>query len=209
MQKNIQKSQNLQKNMSKNTLHIAITGVESTGKSTLAKALSQHFNTIFLPEIARDYLQKKPKTYQYTADEVLKIGLLQLKSQEIFIKEHTEKNETQTTQENKKILFFDTEISVIKVWYETKYQQKIPAFFSKQLHTQDIDVYLLPYPDIAWTPDPLRETMDLDTRLTLFDTYIHLLTSLQKKVVVIKGEGQNRIQNAINAVNGFLEGIME
>ena len=45
-------------NMSSKPKIIVITGAESTGKSTLTEALSKHFNAPFIPEIARDYVEK-------------------------------------------------------------------------------------------------------------------------------------------------------
>ena len=38
---------------------IAIFGPESTGKTTLAKQLADYFDTVWAPEYAREYLQKK------------------------------------------------------------------------------------------------------------------------------------------------------
>ena len=40
-------------------IKIAFVGPESTGKSTLASQLAKEFNTSFIPEFARNYLQKK------------------------------------------------------------------------------------------------------------------------------------------------------
>ena len=40
-------------------IKIALFGPESTGKTTLAKQLASHFETEWVPEFARDYLQNK------------------------------------------------------------------------------------------------------------------------------------------------------
>ena len=37
---------------------VVLYGPESTGKTTLAKKLSDHYNEPWVPEFARDYLQK-------------------------------------------------------------------------------------------------------------------------------------------------------
>ncbi|MEO8765586.1 MAG: ATP-binding protein, partial [Ginsengibacter sp.] len=42
-----------------------IIGPESTGKSTLSKQLAKHFHTRWVPEYARDYLEKNGMDYTY------------------------------------------------------------------------------------------------------------------------------------------------
>ena len=40
-------------------LKVVLFGPESTGKSSLAKELAVHYNTFYVDEFARNYLQKK------------------------------------------------------------------------------------------------------------------------------------------------------
>jgi len=40
-------------------LRVVLYGPESTGKTTLAKALAAHYRTLWVPEFARSYLQEK------------------------------------------------------------------------------------------------------------------------------------------------------
>ena len=42
-----------------NIIKIALFGPESTGKTTLAKQLADYYETEWVPEFARDYLQEK------------------------------------------------------------------------------------------------------------------------------------------------------
>ena len=42
-----------------NCIKIVLFGPESTGKSTLAQELAKHYNTNFVKEFARNYLQEK------------------------------------------------------------------------------------------------------------------------------------------------------
>ena len=45
-------------------LKIVLFGPECTGKTTLAKSLASHYNTQWVPEFAREYLQKKWNKHQ-------------------------------------------------------------------------------------------------------------------------------------------------
>ena len=40
-------------------LRVVLYGPESTGKTTLAKALADHYQTVWVPEFARPHLQEK------------------------------------------------------------------------------------------------------------------------------------------------------
>ena len=52
-------------------LRIAITGPESSGKTTLAKNLAKVFSAAYIPEFARQYLQEKGLKYdQWDLDEI-------------------------------------------------------------------------------------------------------------------------------------------
>jgi nicotinamide riboside kinase len=42
-----------------NCIKIVLFGPESTGKTTLSKQLAAHYNTYWVPEYARSYLQDK------------------------------------------------------------------------------------------------------------------------------------------------------
>ena len=52
-------------------IKIAIVRVESSGKTTLCRALAEKFNSNFTVEVARDYLSKL--TNRYTASDIEKI----------------------------------------------------------------------------------------------------------------------------------------
>lgn len=42
-----------------NIIKVVLFGPESTGKTTLSKQLARHYNTVWAPEYAREYLQDK------------------------------------------------------------------------------------------------------------------------------------------------------
>src|SRR6476620_1084080 len=55
---------------------IVVIGPESTGKSTLCKQLAEHFDTLWCPEYAREYLLTHGRDYAY--DDLLTIAKGQL-----------------------------------------------------------------------------------------------------------------------------------
>ena len=62
---------------------IAIIGPESTGKSTLCRQLAKHYDTLWCPEYAREYLLLHGTQYSY--DDLLTIARGQVELEEKYI----------------------------------------------------------------------------------------------------------------------------
>ena len=50
-------------------IRIAVIGPESSGKSSLCEELARHYQTIWIPEYAREYLNNLQR--KYTIDDVI------------------------------------------------------------------------------------------------------------------------------------------
>src|SRR5437868_419346 len=109
---------------------IVIIGPESTGKSTLCEQLANHYNTLWCPEYAREYLLKHGMDYNY--DDLLTIARGQVALEEKFV-EAVANIERQSGQmeghlnadiaglsdsDTPRLLFIDTDMYVMKVWCE-------------------------------------------------------------------------------------------
>ena len=163
-------------------IKIVVTGPESTGKSSLCQELANHFKTIWIPEFAREYLEDLGRPYEEA--DLTEIALGQ------------KHNEDQVDKNG--IYFVDTSFEVLKIWSEWKYQRcsdAINALFEEN----QVDLYLLLYPDLPWQHEPLRENPD--DRLQLFEIYRNLLSSNNLPFEIIKGSGSERVENAIEKVN--------
>ncbi|MFW5872398.1 MAG: AAA family ATPase, partial [bacterium] len=93
------------------SIKIAIVGPESTGKSTLSKQLALYFKTAWVPEYARDYLNKLGRPYKQS-------DLLLIAQEQIALEEKAAANH--------EMVFCDTNLLVIKIWSEFKYQSCHP-----------------------------------------------------------------------------------
>ena len=168
---------------------IAITGPESTGKSTLADKLAQHFNISFIPEYSRTYLEDFKG--QYTENDVVEIAKGQ---HNLILKEEKKSPE---------ILIADTEVIVCKIWIE--YVFKHPNIVIEDLlRRQNFDLYLLCDIDLPWVYDPLRENPDIEERKELFNIYRNTLTKMNAPFEIVRGNDKERVNNAINIINKYL-----
>ena len=139
---------------------VGIIGPESTGKSTLARELAEQFKGTYVPEYAREYVERKGRK-ELTYDEVCEIARHQI--EEITSLPFREEPEVG-------LYFFDTELIVTKVWFEYAFG-KVPEWLSEAIKAYPMDLYLLTYPDIPWVPDPARYNGSQAMREELFDRY--------------------------------------
>lgn len=167
---------------------IAITGPESTGKSTLAEKLAKHFNVGFIPEYSRTYLENFEG--QYTENDVVEIA----KGQYNLILEEEKKNP--------EILIADTETIVCKIWVEYVFKHSNETI-DNILKKQDFDLYLLCDIDLPWVYDPLRENPSLEERKELFNIYKNTLTKMNVSFEIVRGDDEERVNNAINIINKY------
>ena len=86
---------------------IAVIGPECTGKSDLSQFLAEHFQTAWVPEYARRYLDNLVRPYHQ--DDLLTISHGQMRL------------EDEWERDANKILICDTNLYVIKVWSEFKF----------------------------------------------------------------------------------------
>lgn len=171
-------------------IKIAILGPESTGKTYLAQQLATHYSGQWIPEYARGYVEKLNRPY--TFEDVCHIA-----NQQIEVEKKLLNNKC-----NHNIVIFDTELIITKVWFEYCYQQ-VPKNVMEQLKSGFFDLYLLCNYDLPWEADPVREHGD--DRAYFFEWYKREIELTGKPYVIISGEGANRTQNAIEAINTFLE----
>jgi len=165
---------------------IAVTGPESTGKSVLAEELARHFQTVWVPEFARDYLNALGRPY--SEEDILIIAKGQLEA------------ENRSVGKASSFIFCDTELIVTKIWSEVKYNRCDPWILNS-IRSHSYNLFLLCDIDLPWEPDPLREHPD--KRKFLLELYLSELKNRNFPFAVIRGTGPARLQNAISAIRSF------
>jgi NadR type nicotinamide-nucleotide adenylyltransferase len=179
---------------------IVIIGPESTGKSTLCAALAEHYQTIWTPEYARQFLSEQGTKYSY--NNLLTIAKGQILNEENAIESLYQRNNTNATIANK--LIVDTDMYVMKVWCEYVFNNCHP-FILEQINARSYDLYLLCDIDLPWAADEMREYPDEGPRIELFTIYKELLMNQKTPWAIVSGTGEARTQNAIKAIDKYLK----
>ena len=161
---------------------IALVGPESTGKTTLARSLAEHLSAPVVEEYAREYLELRSLEIRYSSEDVLRIAKSQWEREQQAIRQNTQN------------LILDTDLLVIKIWWEQKYGSCHPWILDR-LNQQSERKYLLLSPDIPWQADPLRENPH--DRQFLFDVYLRELNIGNCEYSVISGSYSQRLNQAI------------
>ena len=166
---------------------IAIVGPESTGKSTMSAYLAKYFNTVWVPEFARDYcaaLDGQP-TWQ---DEINMFhGQLALE-QELLPKAN-------------ELLICDTTFITVKIWSDYTFGES-PQEVIDELGKHHYDYYLLLNIDLPWEHDPLRDFPHM--REHFMAVWYKELNALNANYTLISGLGADRYAAAVSAIEKYL-----
>ena len=169
-------------------IKITLFGPESTGKSTLAQQLASHFETVWTPEFARNYLQEKwnKKNEICTPQDLLPIAVGQTKL------------ENDALLNANKYLFCDTNLLLTKVFSEIYYNFCDPVL-DKAAKKHNYDLFFLTDIDVPWEKDDLRDSPD--NRVQTFEIFKKALIKNKKPFIVIAGNKQQRFEKAVLIIN--------
>lgn len=126
-------------------LRVAILGAESSGKSTLAATLASHFDTVWVPEYLREFVDTHGRVPQ--EDEQYGIACMQME------REH------EAARRAKRFLFCDT-TPLMTAIYSRHYWGRVDEALAGLELAHDYAFTLVTAPDSPWTPDGLQRESD-------------------------------------------------
>ncbi|MCK5638211.1 MAG: ATP-binding protein [Flavobacteriaceae bacterium] len=180
------------KQKSINIIKVVLFGPESSGKTTLSKQLARYYNTVWVPEYARDYLQKKWNYERKTCEnsDLLPIAIGQMKL------------ENELAEKADKILICDTDLLETKIYSEEYYGGFVNPDLEKAAINNTYDLYLLTYIDTPWEKDDLRDRPD--QRLEMFKAFENALKKYNRPYIILKGDKITRVKKATNRIDEIL-----
>lgn len=158
---------------------VLILGAECTGKSTLAQALAKHYQTNFVPEYMRTYLEHNPMGYRCTWDDLTPIANGQLQS------------ELTAIQNANRYCFIDTSFLLLDI-YSWHYFGDSPKAIKDQLTRQYDLILLTDEIGIDWVADGMRDLPH--GRHDMRQKIIAQLDKYQLPYHCISGDLKTRIQ---------------
>ena len=175
-----------------NSIKICLFGPESSGKSTLSRKLSQHYNAPLVPEYAREYLQK---LWDSTQKICRPKDLLPIAAGQIQL-------ENKAIATNPPLVICDTDLLTTKVYSEAYYDGWCPELLTKYAVKNTYDLYLLTYIDTPWQADDLRDRPE--RRQEMFDHFKNALEHNKRPYILLKGTVEERMELATKTINQLL-----
>ena len=171
---------------------VVIFGTESTGKTTLAKKLAEHFGAPWSPEFVREFWDLHDG--KITAIDLGTIALGQMA------------NEDHAAAQAKRVVFFDTDLLTCTLWDDVLFPGDCPRWVraEAELRVRGVTLWLLCDTDIPFAPDPQRCFPDAAGREKGRKLWREALEKRLLPFVEIRGDQTEREAAAIAAVEKIL-----
>ena len=174
--------------MKSETFRIVITGAESTGKTTLARALAAHYREPWTQEFVRSYAEQLGRALQPADLEPIARGQLAAEDAKLA--------------QAQRLILHDTNL-LSSIIYARHYFDATLDWVNEQFKKRTYSLYLLCMPDIPWQADQgQRESPQARAHLhTIFKTQ---LASLKLPHIEIHGAREERLEQAIQTIDAWM-----
>ncbi|GAB5561878.1 MAG: hypothetical protein SynsKO_35250 [Synoicihabitans sp.] len=179
--------------MSDHICRIAIIGTESTGKSTLAAALAEHFEAPWAPEYVRAFWDRREG--KIDAVDLPTIARGQIANEEAAIAKAD------------RVVFFDATLLMNVRWADDLHGGQIPSWIRQAAdeRANAAALHLYCAADLPWEADPQRAFADPVVWQASAERCRRMLTERGLAYEPIVGAGEQRLARAIAAVEAVLE----
>ena len=174
-------------------IKVVIFGPESTGKTTLSRHLARYYNSVWVPEYAREYLQDVWNNERRTCEPK---DLVPIAEGQIQL-------ENELAQKTDTVLICDTDLLETKVYSEAYYSGTCDPVLDKYAIENTYDLYFLTYIDVPWEADDLRDKPN--EREEMFEYFHNTLKKYNRNFVILKGDKKTRLKTAVQHIDKLLQ----
>jgi len=169
-------------------IRVVFTGSESTGKSTLALAVANHYGVEVVPEFVRAFAEEKGVPIEFSDHGAIARGQMALED------EYIARAST--------LLVQDTDL-LSTVVYCRHYFGRCPAWIEEAAERRRPDLYLLCETDVPWVADGVRDRGHMrDDMQRLFEDAVNTAKTASAS---LRGDAANRLAAAIGVIDALLE----
>jgi nicotinamide mononucleotide transporter len=173
---------------------VVLLGAESTGKTTLARSLADHYATVWNPELGHAYSWYRPEDatdwQSWRTGEFVEIAALQNWYEDFL------------AQLADRVLFCDTNAWTTGLFHEVYLGERSPEVDAYA--NRAYDLYLLCDPDTPFAQDELGMRTDGPHRRRMHEAYLEHVRMSGTPYVVVSGTHAERMAAATAAVDALL-----
>lgn len=168
---------------------IVVVGAESTGTTTLARDLAEHFNTVWVPEYGRLFSEAAATdpAFRWCSEDFVHIAKQQNEMEDVLARSAN------------KVLICDTDSFATGLWHE-RYMGEWSDTVEQVARSRRRDLYILTGDEIPFVQDGLRDGEHI--RHKMHQRFIDVLSSRNFPWVSVSGSRKQRKKQAILAIDG-------
>jgi NadR type nicotinamide-nucleotide adenylyltransferase len=170
---------------------VCVLGAESTGTTTLAKALAEHYRTVWVPEDGRMYSEGKMYGDTHAAwrsEEFVHIAKAQCALEDSL------------AEGSNGLVIADTDAFATSVWHE-RYMGTRSEEVEHIASRRHYDLYILTGDEIPFVQDGLRDGEAI--RHTMHARFLERLTEEKKRFIMVSGNRETRLSAAVRAIDAL------
>jgi NadR type nicotinamide-nucleotide adenylyltransferase len=164
---------------------VAILGAESSGKSTLAHALAAQYNTVWVPEYLREFVETHARVPE--ENDQYPIARTQMEREDAAAAKAT------------RFLFCDTTPLMTAV-YSRWYWGRVDAQLALLERRHDYAFTLVTAPDSPWEADGLQRESE-EVRQTVHEQVVQVLREREIPFLLVSGSLHQRVLQAGRLIN--------
>lgn len=171
---------------------VAVIGVESSGTTTLAQALAEHYRTAWVPEYGRHYWEGRRHTGEdWQTYEFVRIARGQ------------QQMEDDLAHRSNRLLICDTDALATHVWH-----RRYVGYFSDETAAiadeRDYALYILTSPDFGFVQDGTREGEEIREEMHGWMRSMLEERANRTPFLVVSGAKEARLKAAVEAIDKLL-----
>lgn len=174
---------------------MCVVGAESTGTTTLARELAEHYHTVWVPEYGRLYTERLREggintfVYHWHTAEFVHIAKQQ------------QRDEDKLAKQANRLLICDTDALATAIWHQRyvgSWSPEVEDIASRRKY----DLYLLTNCDIPFEHDGVRDGQHIRQWMT--QRFTEELTRRGLRWQLVKGSKEERLHQAVEEIDKLI-----
>lgn len=174
---------------------ICVVGAESTGTTTLANALGEHYETVVVPEFGRvrdeRHMVETGKPYDWPTEDFYYTATVQ------------QAIEDRLAREANKVLVCDTDAIATHIWHY-RYLGYFNNMVGTKAMSRDYDLYIVTSP-YGVEPEDDGFRFEMERREEMHGMFLDILSNNYRRYIVVEGAHEERMNQATRAIDKILD----